>query len=70
MSGRHSRRRDQGRVIVAPAESEQRARDLADAYRTALRDLLIADRSHVETAPGPDGSYLVSVTYVPGPAVR
>src|SRR5580704_686460 len=32
MTGRHGRRRDPGRVIIAPAENEQRARDLAMAY--------------------------------------
>ena len=67
MTGRRARRRDQGRVIIAPAESRQRARDLADAYRYALRDLMLADRSHVETVPGPDGDFLVYVSYSPGP---
>lgn len=67
--GRH-RRRDQcqGRVIVQHADSEDQAQMLADAYRTALRDLLIADRSQVDTVAERDGSYLVSVTYEPGPA--
>jgi DNA-binding transcriptional regulator LsrR (DeoR family) len=62
------RRRDQGRVIIAAAEDAQRAEVLAAAYRTALRDLLIADRSRVDTVPLRDGQYLVSVTYVPEPA--
>jgi hypothetical protein len=51
------RRRDPGRVIIAPAASEQQARVLADAYRYVLRDLLIADRSRVDMGPG-DGEYL------------
>jgi hypothetical protein len=68
VNGRHRRRdRDQGRVIVQHADSEDQAQLLAAAYRTALRDLLIADRSQVDTLPG-DGGYVVSVTYVPGPA--
>ena len=66
MTGRHSRRRDPGRVIIAPAATEQQALMLADAYRHVLRDLLAADRSRVTCAPG-DGGYLVTVTYAPGP---
>jgi hypothetical protein len=38
---------------------------LAAAYRHVLRDLLAADRSRVDMAPG-DGGYLVTVTYAPG----
>lgn len=66
MSERHSRRRDPGRVIIAPAATEQQALMLAAAYRHVLRDLLAADRSRVDMAPSPDG-YLVTVTYAPGP---
>jgi hypothetical protein len=71
VNGRHGRPRgrgrDQGRVILQHADSELDAELLAGAYRTALRDLLIADRSRVDTTPRSDGGYLVSVTYVPRP---
>ncbi len=70
MTGRRGRRRDQGRVIIAPAESEQRARDLAGAYRHVLRDLLITDRSQVDMQPSPDGGWLVSVIFTPAPGRR
>ena len=64
---RPGRRRGPEHVIIAPAENEQRARDLAGAYRHVLRDLLAADRSRVTFAPGDGGEWLVSVTYSPGP---
>jgi hypothetical protein len=67
MSGRHSRRRDPGRVIIAPAATEQQALMLAAAYRHVLRDLLVSDRSRVDMDRGPDG-YLMTVSYAPGPA--